>query len=596
METGLDTLRIPVKGQPLRRPELDPGIYPIPISILNDVHVLNAKRVTGPQNGTGIVGLVDIFENDCRKPRSLVEDVLHAGSTIFGDKLFEDFDVAIDHVVTLPRRWIVRQDNLLTELKTRRTNVAMKREIHSLAIERLDSRGRGVATHDERTVRVVGGVPGDVVDVRVKRRKAGELHAEPISFSRFGRDRRTAFCEHFGTCGGCTIQDLAYSDQLALKEAIVRAAFLENGYSIDTVEELSRSILAAPSETRFRNKMEYSFGAQRWLSAEELARDDVIEDRRGLGLHVPGRFDRVLDLNECFLQPDPSEDIRRFVGDYSRRRGLSYYDSHEHHGFLRLLIVRTSLAGETMVTIMFGEDRPTERTELFSALRAAIPGITSLNYVINSTKNDSIYAHDIIHVDGPERVHERCGDLTLSLGPKTFYQTNPEQAFRLYSRAFELLEPLEGELLFDLYSGVGSIALFASRHVSRVVGIESVSDSVVSARRNAQANAIKNCVFELGAVEAVLEAVVDRHGSPDLVVLDPPRSGIHPRARRTLRELGAPRILYISCNPRTQASDCADLADAYEITAMQAVDMFPQTRHVENICVLRRLDSADSSQ
>ncbi|MCG8479149.1 MAG: 23S rRNA (uracil(1939)-C(5))-methyltransferase RlmD, partial [Spirochaetales bacterium] len=335
-------------------------------------------------------------------------------------------------------------------------------------------------------------------------------------------------------------------------------------------------------------KLEFSFGAQRWLSEYEVAEAAEIDDRRGLGFHVAGRFDRVLDLTECHLQGEPSESIRTFVRDYSREYGLTYYDSRSHCGFLRLLTVRTSLSGEAMVIVTFGEDRPDDIRAVMEAIQARFVTLHSLNYVVNTSKNDSMYPHEVVTWSGESWITELCGPNRLRVRPKAFYQTNPLQAVRLYEAALALLRPTRDDLVFDLYSGIGSIALLAARSVGRVVGIESVPDAVRAARENARVNGIDNALFEEGAVEDTLCEVAARYGTPDAVVVDPPRAGLHPRAIDSLRDLRPPRILYISCNPRTQASDIAALRESYRVEALQPVDMFPQTRHVENIAVLRR--------
>lgn len=471
----------------------------------------------------------------------------------------------------------------------------MIREISGLEIRTLDSRGRGVAAHEGRRIIVSGALPGEIVDVRIRRKKAGDFHAEMSAIISSTKERREPFCNHFGTCGGCTIQDLEYAEQLRLKSDMVDAAFRESNLEWEEPGRgLRFPILSAPAERRYRNKLDLSFGARRWLSQDELESNVDIGDRRGFGFHVAGRFDRILDLQECHLQGGLSEDIRRFVANWTRERDLTFYDSHEHHGHLRLLVVRTSLTGETMIIVMFGEDRPTERTVFLEAIREAFPSITSINYVINTTRNDSLFSHDVVTYAGTEVIHERCGPITLRLRPKAFYQTNPEQAVRLYSRAAELADLRPHELVYDLYSGIGSIALFIADRVARVVGVESVGDAVRSARENAEINEIENVVFEEGEVEAVLPETIQRYGKPDLVIVDPPRAGLHPKAIAAIRDASPSRILYVSCNPRTQARDCADLADTYRIDAMQPVDMFPQTRHVENICILRRLDSDTS--
>ncbi len=471
----------------------------------------------------------------------------------------------------------------------------MKKELHAVAIERLDSRGRGhgsaLAGDDTpRPVIVTGAYPGDTVDVRVRRRKAGAFLGEIEAFHDAGVPRQDPFCRHFADCGGCTIQDISYEAQCDLKHAMVQAAFAEPGFSGQAPLTLPAipAVLPAPRGTRYRNKLEFSFGAQRWLSETEIAEADAIGDRRGLGFHVSGRFDRVLDLQECHLQPEPSESVRRFMRDLAERRGYSFYDAREHHGLLRLLIVRTSLLEQTMVIVMFGEDQPEAIREVMTALAAEFPDISSLCFVVNTSRNDSLFPHDVQVWRGDPWITEASGPNRLRIRPKAFYQTNPEQAVRLYAAAVDLVGLSPDDRVFDLYSGIGSIALFVARSVASVVGIESVPDAVTAARENATLNGVSNVTFEEGEVETVLPAVAERHGAPDVVILDPPRAGLHPAARRAVRDLDAQRILYISCNPRTQASDIAELSDRYEVTAMQPVDMFPQTRHVENIAVLRR--------
>ena len=445
--------------------------------------------------------------------------------------------------------------------------------------------------------------------VQVRRRKAGTILGEPLEIFETDNPRREPFCRHFGTCGGCTTQDLEYAAQLALKEQIVTAAFRESGL-VDELPVLS-PIIPAPRERQYRNKLEFSFGAQRWLTDAEVLEAGRIEDRRGFGFHAPGRFDRVLHLSECHLQPDPSEAIRSFLSSYVMEREFTFYDAREHRGVLRLLIVRTALTGDVMVTVMFGEEDPAVREQLMGALARRFPEISSLNYVVNTTKNDSIYDHEVKLWSGDPYITERCGSVMLRIRPKAFYQTNSEQAVSLYRTALGLAglestatgaadsvnDPTtdisgfaggSGPLVFDLYSGIGSIALSLADRVGRVVGIESNDDAVRAAGENAELNGIENAIFERGEVESILPRVIDRHGSPDLVVVDPPRAGMHPRARRALRDLAAPRIVYISCNPRTQASDVRELIERYRIAAVQPVDMFPQTRHVENVLLLER--------
>ncbi len=508
----------------------------------------------------------------------------------------------------------------------------MTRELPEIVIQRIDSRGLGRGTFllpdgSPRKVIVPGTLPGDVVDVVVRRRKAGALHGEVSRLISTDHPRVQPFCRHFSQCGGCTLQDLAYPDQLLLKQLMVERAFAEVEGTLPAVATLAEGggpaqgdapaqegdtpgagntppagtappagtplpailpILPAATTRRYRNKLEFSFGAQRWLQQAEVDNAAEIPDRRGLGFHVAGRFDRVLDLTECHLQPDPSEQIREFLRRWSGEGGLTYYDAREHHGLLRLLIIRTTLGGQAMVTVMFGEDNPAAIEEVMQALAAEFPHLEELNYVVNTTRNDSIFGHEIRPYRGPGYITEHCGPVQLRLRPKAFFQTNPEQALNLYTRALELADLPESPLVFDLYSGIGSIALFLAPRVGTVVGIESVADAVAAARENAQLNGITNALFEEGEVEKVLPEVVARHGTPQALVVDPPRMGLHPAARTAILALDPlpQRIVYISCNPRTQATDLLELRRKYRVTALQPVDMFPQTRHVENIAIL----------
>jgi 23S rRNA (uracil1939-C5)-methyltransferase len=473
----------------------------------------------------------------------------------------------------------------------------MVQRIEELTIAHVDSRGlgRGAWTNgagDVKTVVVPGALAGDVVDVRIRRRKGGALHGEVERVIASKHSRIEPFCSHFTDCGGCTLQDLAYEDQLSLKSAMVQQAFDEVFRRTVQLPPIA-TIIPAPREQRYRNKLEFSFGAHRWLQEEEIARLDQVGDRRGLGFHVAGRFDRVLDLTECYLQDDPSEEIRAFMRQWSASEGLSYYHPREHHGLLRLLIIRTSTTGETMVTIMFGEDDEAGIARVMSAVGERFPDVMELNYVINTSRNDSIFPHEVQLCRGNGYITEHCGAVKLRIRPKAFFQTNPEQAVHLYARALDLAHLNPTDRVYDLYSGIGSIALTLAPAVQEVVGIESIADAVVAARENAMLNGCKNAQFEEGLVEHVLPDVMERRGSADVIVVDPPRAGLHKNARRLLLSLDAPprTLVYISCNPRTQATDLQELQELYAIDQLQPVDMFPQTRHVENIAILHRRDS-----
>lgn len=403
--------------------------------------------------------------------------------------------------------------------------------------------------------------------------------------------RREPFCRHFADCGGCTLQDISYEDQLLIKRQMVQRAFSGDDGPFPPVQP----VIPAPREREYRNKLEFSFGAQRWLSAEEIGDADAIPDRRGLGFHVAGRFDRVLDLSECHLQSGMSEEIRAFFRRWTGEAGVTYYDARQHTGVLRLLIIRTTETGETMVTVMFGEDNSSAIHAVMSAVAAEFPAIHELNYVVNTTRNESLFPHDILKWRGPGYITEQCGAIRLRIRPKAFFQTNPQQAEVLYNRALELAHLDGSSLVFDLYSGIGSIALVLALRVGRVVGIESVTDAVAAARENAELNGVGNVTFEEGAVEEVLGEVARRHGTPDALVVDPPRAGLHPRARQAILALDPlpHTVVYISCNPRTQAQDLLEFLPHYHVEVLQPVDMFPQTRHVENIAVLRRREGHD---
>ena len=319
-----------------------------------------------------------------------------------------------------------------------------------------------------------------------------------------------------------------------------------------------------------------------------------MEDRRALGFHVPGRFDRVLDIEECHLQPDPSNRIRNQIKEYALRRGFTFYDPREHHGLLRLLLLRTSLKGETLVTVMFGEDDREQREEILRFIRSELPEIDSLYYVVNTSRNDSFAPHEPIHVAGSTYISESCGDLEFRIYPKSFYQTNPAQAVRLYEVAGEYAALSGNETVYDLFSGIGSIGLFLASAASKIVGIESVEDAVAAARENATLNGVENAEFLQGEVESLMDdRFLETHGRPDCVVLDPPRPGVHERALRVLLAALPERIVYVSCNAETQARDAAILSEAYRIERMRAVDMFPQTRHVEHVMLLKRRVTGD---
>lgn len=458
--------------------------------------------------------------------------------------------------------------------------------------------GKALAKVDGLVVFVTGAVPGDVADLRVTVKKKNYAEAVALRIVEPSADRVQAFCKHFGTCGGCKWQDLAYPKQLEYKQQQV----------LDNLERLGgltlppvTPILPSPSLTHYRNKLEFTFSASRWFTAEELRarpENDTEADRNALGFHIPMRFDRVLDISECHLQPEPSNSIRNFVRQHAKVHALSFYNIREHVGFLRTLLVRTTTTGECMVLVAFGHEDADARERLLGALTERFPQLTSVLWTINTKKNDTIYDLDIRTFHGRDHLVEALPDgpggrpLKFRIGPKTFFQTNPQQTIAMYKLTRDLAQLTGEENVYDLYCGAGSITLFLAAKAKHVAGLELVPESVADARVNAALNGITNVSFAAGDMKKTLDAAfVSAHGKPDVVVTDPPRAGMDEPVVRHLLELAPQRIVYVSCNPATQARDLAILNERYRIDAVQPVDMFPHTYHVEN--VVRLIARAD---
>lgn len=478
--------------------------------------------------------------------------------------------------------------------------------IENLSVTSAGAQGKAIAKQDGMVVFVTGAIPGDVVDVRVTKKKSNYLEAITTRIVSPSADRIPAFCKHFGTCGGCKWQDLAYPKQLEYKQQQV----------IDNLERLGglelpavTPIMASPGLTHYRNKLEFTFSNKRWFTAEEMRTRDQEDpsdpgsgpgvtahdnngktDRNALGFHIPQRFDRVLDISECHLQPEPSNSIRNFVREHARQHGLSFYDVREHQGFLRTLLVRTTTTGECMVLLAIGHEDVEARERLLGELVQRFPQLTSVLWTVNTKKNDTIYDLDIQVYHGRDHIVEELPDgpggrpLKFRIGPKTFFQTNPEQTIAMYRLTRELAGLTGTENVYDLYCGAGSITLYLAAAAKHVAGVELVPESVADARVNAALNGITNVSFTSGDMKKVMDVeFVQRNGRPDVVVTDPPRAGMDEPVTRHLLELAPPRIVYVSCNPATQARDLAILSDRYRIDFVQPVDMFPHTYHVENV-------------
>ena len=456
-------------------------------------------------------------------------------------------------------------------------------------------KGRSVGrTEEGRVVFVEDAVPGDVVDVRVTKKKKDFLQGYAIGFHSLSEHRTEPFCEHFGICGGCRWQHLVYEKQLFFKEKMVREVLQRIG-KIEAREFLP--IVPGEPTTYYRNKLEYAFSCKRWLTKEELNTDTSnLEDV--LGFHRSGAFDKIVDIKHCHLQPDPSNKLRLAIKRLAIEQGLSFHDMRKHEGFMRHIMIRLSGLGELMAIVSFYENDPEKINKLLDAILEEIPEFTTLYYCINQKMNDYVGDLDMELYHGKGYIEEQLGHVRFKIGPKSFFQTNSTPAKTLYDMVVEFAGLNGNENVYDLYTGVGSIALYISKYCQKVIGIEEVPEAIVDAEENARMNNIENCVFYAGDVRKILtDEFAEEHGKPDLVITDPPRAGMHAKVVDMFLELEAPKIVYVSCNPATQARDLNLLSEKYDLIKIQPVDMFPHTHHVETVALLelRRHYGATSS-
>jgi len=456
--------------------------------------------------------------------------------------------------------------------------------LEDVCIEAVAAEGKALAhTAEGAVVFVPFAVPGDVVDIRVTKKKKNYLEGFIIQIKKPSEHRLEPFCQHFGVCGGCKWQPLPYEMQLQAKQQQVYDQLVRIGHL--QVPEI-KPIIPSKETRYYRNKLEFSASERRWILPDEDPEGLSPEEKCGLGFHVGKFFDKVLDLKECHLQREPSNSIRLFVKDYALRNGISFYNLRENHGVLRTVFVRTSSSGEVMVIVCVASLSPAV-TGLLDALKANFPEITSLYYIVNSKLNDSISDQSPILYSGQDAIYEQMEGLKFKIGPKSFYQTNSDQAYELYKVARQFADLKGDELVYDLYTGTGTIAQFVSSKASKVIGIEYVPEAIEDAKLNARNNGIDNCLFYAGDMKDVLtDDFIAEHGRPDVIILDPPRAGIHPDVAKVILNAAAPRIVYVSCNPASQARDLAILGEKYKIVDVQPVDMFPHTQHVENVCKL----------
>ena len=454
-----------------------------------------------------------------------------------------------------------------------------------VTIEDIAAEGKSIARIDDMVVFVPGAIPGDVVDLQVTRKRKKYREAKVTRYISYSEKRTDPFCSHFGTCGGCKWQHLPYSEQLKYKEKQVLDALQRIGkIDIDRVDP----ILGAEKTRFYRNKLEYTFSNHRWLSDEEAAGDRVFENRNGVGFHVPGRFDRVVDVQKCYLQEDPSNLVRDTLREFALEHELSFYDHKTNEGLMRNVIIRTTTTGEVMVVLSVQFDEPVIY-EMLEDLSSRVEGITSLMYVINPKKNETLYDQEIKVFRGRDHIIEMLDGLKFKIGPKSFFQTNTVQALELYRKAREFAALRGDEVVYDLYTGTGTIANYIAAGAGKVVGIESVPEAIEDAKVNSALNGIANTSFHAGDMKDLFNAdFIAEHGRPEVVITDPPRAGMHQQVVEALLELAPEKIVYVSCNPATQARDVQLLSEKYRFPRSQAVDMFPHTHHIENVLLLQR--------
>ena len=463
--------------------------------------------------------------------------------------------------------------------------------LENVKIEAVAAEGKSLAHVDGTVVFVEFAVPGDIVNVKVTKKKKNYMEGFILEIVKPSEDRLQPFCEHFGICGGCRWQPLPYDMQLKAKQQQVWDQLVRIGHL--EIPDIS-PILPSDKTKYYRNKLEFTFSNKRWIYNNEDPDSLTDEERLGLGFHVGKFFDKVLDIKHCSLQPEPSNEIRLFIREYAVTHNLEFYNIRENTGFLRNIIIRNNQVGDVMLTVCFAYDDQDKIVPMLDAIAVEFPQIKSLHYVINEKLNDSISDLDCILYKGEDAIWETMGKLKFKIGPKSFYQTNSEQAYKLYSVAKEFAALTGNEVVYDLYTGTGTIAQFISDKASKVIGIEYVKEAIEDARINAEANGITNCTFFDGDMKDILTAdFIKEHGKPEVMIIDPPRAGMHPDVVKVIMETAPERIVYVSCNPASQARDLAMMSPMYEITAVQPVDMFPHTMHVENVCALKLKDKEE---
>lgn len=461
--------------------------------------------------------------------------------------------------------------------------------LENITITGIAAEGKALARVNDMVVFVPFVVPGDVVDLQVQRKKHHYCEAVAIKFHKYSEIRTESFCPHFGVCGGCKWQCLPYEEQLKHKQQQVQDNLSRIG-KVELPEFMP--ILGSALTREYRNKLEFGFCSKRWLTKEEIAAGTIYENTNAVGFHTTGSFDKILPIERCMLMDDINNQVRNAIRDYGYEHNLSFYDQREHVGLLRNMMIRNSNTGEVMLVMQFCILTEEERTQVMDLLRYiadTFPQITSLMYVNNQKFNDTIGDQEVVLFKGNDHIFLEMEGLRFKVGPKSFYQTNTEQAYILYKVTKEFAGLTGNELVYDLYTGTGTIANFVAKQAQKVIGIEYVEDAIKDAKINSEVNGINNTLFYAGDMKDILnKEFIEQHGRPDVIITDPPRAGMHKDVVDTILFASPKRIVYVSCNPATQARDLALLDEAYKVIAVQPVDMFPHTQHVENVVLLEK--------
>ena len=448
-------------------------------------------------------------------------------------------------------------------------------------------KGKGIGkSPDGRVIFIDNVVPGDVADIKTTKKRKSYYQGTAVNFHQFSEKRVEPVCQHFGTCGGCKWQNMGYEYQLEYKQDEV----LNNLIRVGKVELPEVTPILGSKEIYFyRNKMEFSFSDSRWLTPEEINSGKDFDDKNALGFHIPGMWDKILDIKKCHLQEDPSNAIRNFIKEFASSHDLSFFNARKQEGLLRTLMIRTSSTGEIMVLIQFFHEDKAKRELLLDAVIEMFPEITSLQYVINEKGNDTIYDQEVVCYKGRDHIFEQMEGLQFKINAKSFYQTNSAQAYELYKITRDFADLKGDEIVYDLYTGTGTIAQFVAKKAKKVIGVEVVPEAIIDAKENAERNQINNAEFFVGDMKKVFsQEFINNHGQPDVIITDPPRDGMHKDVIAQIIGILPQRIVYVSCNSATQARDLSLLDEYYKVTRVQPVDMFPQTHHVENVVCLER--------